>query len=243
MARKTLLITGASSGIGAATALLAAPDHDLALHYGSNRAGAEEVADAARAHGARVTIHAADLSDPASIAPLFAEFDAEHDALHGLVNNAGIVDMAARIADFTPDRVARMVAVNLTAPILIAGQAARRMTRGAAIVNVTSAAVKYGSPGEYADYAATKGGLEVFTKGLAMELVADGIRVNAVRPGIIDTDIHAKGGQPGRVARVAPNVPMARAGTADEVAHAILWLLSDAASYTTDTILDVSGGR
>ena len=240
MTRPTLLITGASSGIGAATGRRAAPDWDLALHYNANLTGAEE---AARAAGARVTLISTDLSDPANVAALFAAFDRDHAALDGLVNNAGVVDIAARVTDFTPERVARMVAINLTAPMLVAGQAARRMTRGSAIVNVSSAAARFGSPGQYVDYAATKGGLEVFSKGLAQELAADGIRVNAVRPGIIETPIHAKGGQPDRVNRLAPMVPMGRAGTADEVARAILWLLSDQASYVTDTVMDVSGGR
>lgn len=243
MARKTLLITGASSGIGAATARLAAVDHDLALHWNTNATGVEAVAQEARAAGANVTLHQADLSDPENVAVLFAKFDAAHDRLDGLVNNAGVVDVAARVADFTPDRVARMVAINLTSPILVAGQAARRMSKGAAIVNISSAAAKFGSPNQYADYAATKGGLEVFSKGLAQELAPQGIRVNALRPGIIETPIHGKGGEADRVDRLGPTVPMGRAGTAEEVARAILWLLSDHAAYVTDTVLDVTGGR
>lgn len=243
MTRKTLLITGASSGIGAATARLAAQDHDLALHYNANHAGAEEVAAAARDLGATVTLIRADLSDPENVADLFAQFDAAHGTLDKLVNNAGVVDVAARITDFTAQRVARMVAINLTSPILVAGQAGKRMKPGSAIVNVSSAAARFGSPGQYADYAATKGGLEVFSKGLAQELAADDIRVTAVRPGIIETPIHGKGGQADRVDRLGPSVPMGRAGTAEEVARAILWLLSDQASYVTDSILDVSGGR
>lgn len=243
MTRKTLLITGASSGIGAATARLAAQDHDLALHYNANNAGAEEVAAAARDLGATVTLIRADLSDPENVADLFAQFDAAHGTLDKLVNNAGVVDVAARITDFTAQRVARMVAINLTSPILVAGQAAKRMKPGSAIVNVSSAAARFGSPGQFADYAATKGGLEVFSKGLAQELAADDIRVTAVRPGIIQTPIHGKGGQADRVDRLGPSVPMGRAGTAEEVARAILWLLSDQASYVTDSILDVSGGR
>jgi glucose 1-dehydrogenase len=160
-----------------------------------------------------------------------------------LVNNAGVVDRAARVAEFDAARVMRMIAVNLTSPILVAGQAARRMGRGAAIVNVSSAAAKFGSPGEYVDYAATKGGLEVFSKGLSKELAPQGIRVNAIRPGVIATPIHGKGGAPDRVDRLAPSVPMGRSGTAEEVARAILWLLSDHAGYVTDSVLDVSGGR
>ncbi|MEM9796585.1 MAG: SDR family oxidoreductase [Pseudomonadota bacterium] len=243
MTRKTLLITGASSGIGAATALLAATDHDLALHWNTNATGVDETAEACRAAGARVTLHQADLGDPSCVPVLFDQFDAEHARLDGLVNNAGVVDQAAPVTAFTPARVARMVTINLTSPILVAGQAARRMKNGGAIVNVSSAAARLGSPNQYVDYAATKGGLEVFSKGLAQELAPKGIRVNAVRPGIIATPIHGKGGEPDRVDRLGPSVPMGRSGTAEEVARAILWLLSNHASYVTDTVLDVSGGR
>ncbi|UWQ16480.1 SDR family oxidoreductase [Jannaschia sp. M317] len=243
MTRKTLLITGASSGIGAATAVMAASDHDLALHYNGNRAGVEATALAARARGARVSLLRSDLSDPETVTDLFAQFDAAHDRLDGLVNNAGVLDRAQPVTEFTAARVARIVAVNLTSPMLVAGQAARRMHEGAAIVNISSVAAKFGSPNQYVDYAATKGGLEVFSKGLAQELAPRGIRVTAVRPGIIATDIHAKGGEPDRVDRLAPSLPMRRAGTADEVARAVLWLLSDHASYVTDSVLDVSGGR
>ncbi|MGB3409081.1 MAG: SDR family oxidoreductase [Jannaschia sp.] len=243
MTRRTLLITGASSGIGAAVALLAASDHDLALHYNANVTGVNDVARAAREKGARVTTHHADLGDPEQVALLFDDFDAGHHRLDGLVNNAGVVDVAAPVTDFTAARVARILTINLTSPILVAGQAARRMTEGAAIVNVSSAAARFGSPGQYVDYAASKGGLEVFSKGLAQELAPRGIRVNAVRPGIIATPIHDKGGQPDRVDRLGPTVPMGRAGTPEEVARAILWLLSAQASYVTDTVLDVSGGR
>jgi glucose 1-dehydrogenase len=243
MARRTLLITGGSSGIGAATALMAAADHDLALHWNTNAVGVDETAEACREAGARVTTHRADLGDPTCVDALFEEFDAEHERLDGLVNNAGVVDRAARVAEFDAARVMRMIAVNLTSPILVAGQAARRMGRGAAIVNVSSAAAKFGSPGEYVDYAATKGGLEVFSKGLSKELAPQGIRVNAIRPGVIATPIHGKGGAPDRVDRLAPSVPMGRSGTAEEVARAILWLLSDHAGYVTDSVLDVSGGR
>ena len=243
MARKVMLITGASSGIGAATARLAAPAHDLALHYNTNLAGAERVAAACRDCGARVTIHQADFADPASVAPLFTSFDAVHQRLDRLVNNAGVVDQAARVEDYTSERIVRMVTVNLAAPILVSGAAVRRMGAGGAIVHVSSAAARFGSPGQYVDYAATKGGLEVFSKGLAQEVAGRGIRVAAVRPGIIETPIHAKGGQPDRSDRLGPTVPLGRPGTAEEVAKAILWLLSDEASYVTDAVLDVAGGR
>ncbi|MGB3553806.1 MAG: SDR family oxidoreductase [Jannaschia sp.] len=243
MSRGTLLITGASSGIGAATAKLAAPDHDLALHWNANADGIEAVAADARARGARVTLHQADLSDPERVATLFEGFDAEHDRLDGLVNNAGMVDEAMPATGFTATRVARMVAVNLTAPILVAAEAARRMKAGAAIVNISSAAARLGSPNQYADYAATKAGLEVFSRGLAQELAPKGIRVTAIRPGIIETPIHGKGGQPDRAETLGRTVPLGRAGTAEEVARAILWLLGPEASYITDTVLDVAGGR
>ncbi len=243
MTRPTMLVTGASSGIGAATARLAAPDYDLALHYNHNQAGIGETAEACRDAGARVTIHRADMAEPDNVADLFAQIDRDHDQLDALVNNAGMVDVASPVTDFTAARLARMVAVNLTSPMLVAGQAARRMDAGAAIVNISSAAARFGSPNQYVDYAATKGGLEVFSKGLAQELAPKGIRVTAIRPGIIETPIHAKGGQPNRVAELSAQIPMGRAGTADEVAQAILWLLSDAASYVTDSVLDVSGGR
>jgi glucose 1-dehydrogenase len=243
MARRTLLITGSSSGIGAATAMMASTDHDLALHYNSNAAGMDETAEACRAQGARVTVHRADLEDPTAVAGLFEGFDAEHGRLDGLVNNAGIVAEAAPATEFTAERVARMVAVNLTSPILVAGQAARRMGEGGSIVNVSSAAARIGSPNQYADYAATKGGIDTFTKGLAQELAPRGIRVAGVRPGVIATSLHAKGGDAERADRLAPMIPMGRSGTAVEVARVILWLLSPHASYVTDTIVDVAGGR
>jgi glucose 1-dehydrogenase len=243
MARRTLLITGASSGIGAATALLAATDHDLALHYNRNAEGVEATAESCREQGARVTIHRADLADPGCVPALFEGLDREHARLDGLVNNAGIVAEAAPVSEFTPERVTRMVAVNLCSPILVAGQAARRMGPGGAIVNVSSVAARIGSPNEYADYAAAKGGIDSFTKGLAQELAPRDIRVVAVRPGIIATGIHGKGGDAERADRLAPSVPMGRSGTAVEVARVILWLMSPHASYVTDTIVDVAGGR
>ncbi|MCR8725342.1 SDR family oxidoreductase [Frigidibacter sp. ROC022] len=248
MPRKTLLITGASTGIGAACARLAAPTHDLALGFRSDTAAATEVADQARAAGARVELLQADLSIPGEVERMFAEFDAAFPRLDGLVNNAGIVDQAARLDEIDPLRLRRMVDTNLIGPLLVAGQAVRRMSTryghaGGVIVNISSVAARLGGPGQYVDYAATKGALDTMTRGLADEVARESIRVCGIRPGIIETPIHGKGGQPDRAARMAALVPMQRAGTASEVAEAVLWLLSDAASYVTGATLDVTGGR
>lgn len=246
---KTVLITGASSGIGAACArLAAAPGQHLLLHYGQNRDGAEAVGDAARARGAQVTLLQADIGDPEDIARLGSQAAEAADPalpLH-LINNAGIVDQRASLADLTAARLTRMFAVNTVGAILVAREAValmRRQGAGGAIVNVSSTAARKGMGGQYMDYAASKAAIDCFTIGLADELAAEGIRVNGVRPGLIETDIHAKGGEPDRLAQIGATPPLGRPGTADEVAEAILWLLSDKASYTTRTILDVSGGR
>jgi NAD(P)-dependent dehydrogenase (short-subunit alcohol dehydrogenase family) len=247
--RKTLLVTGASAGIGAAVARLAAGrGYDLALGYRSDLKGAEAIADEAEALGARVVLLGADLSDPAGIRHLFASLDAAFPRLDGLVNNAGVVDQPQRIDHFTPERLRRMFDTNLMGPFLIAGEAVRRMSAknggpGGVIVNISSAAARLGSANQYADYAAAKAGVDILTKALSDEVAAEGIRVAGIRPGLILTDIHAKGGEPGRAERLAHLVPMQRPGTAEEVAEAVLWLLSDAASYVTGTTLDVSGGR
>lgn len=249
MADRTLLITGASSGIGAATArMAAAPGVTLLLHYGSNRAGAEAVAAELRGKGATAHLLQCDFARPEGIEAMFARAAPLADPslpLH-LVNNAGIVDATASIAEMTPERLTRMFTVNITSAILAARGAValmRRGTAGGAIVNISSAAARLGSGNQFLDYAASKGAIDTFTLGLADELAPEGIRVNAVRPGLIDTDIHAKGGEPDRAARLAPNVPLRRIGRADEIAEAILWLLSDRASYVTRSILDVTGGR
>jgi NAD(P)-dependent dehydrogenase (short-subunit alcohol dehydrogenase family) len=190
----------------------------------------------------------ADVGIEAQAVRLFETVDAKFGRLDGLVNNAGVVDMPVRIDEITVERLERMWRSNITSSFICAREAVRRMStrhhgEGGAIVNLSSAAARLGSPGQYVDYAASKAAIDTFTMGLAKEVAAEGIRVNAVRPGIIDTDIHASGGLPDRAAQVAPMVPMQRAGTAHEVAQAICWLLSDAASYTTGTILDVTGGR
>jgi len=245
--RKTLLITGASAGIGAATAQMAAArGYDLVLNYRSNHDAATAVGRAATDAGARVVLCAGDVANPDDIDALYAKIDAEFGRLDGLVNNAGVVDATAKVTDFTHARLRRMFDINVIGAFLVAQQAVLRMSAqgdGGAIVNVSSAASRLGSANLFVDYAASKAALDTFTKGLSDEVAPDGIRVNAVRPGVIETGIHAKGGEPDRARRIGHNVPLRRAGTADEVAEAILYLLSDAASYVTGTTLDVTGGR
>jgi NAD(P)-dependent dehydrogenase (short-subunit alcohol dehydrogenase family) len=245
--RKTLLITGASAGIGAACAGMAATrGYDLVLNYRSDAQGAKAVAADARAAGARTLVVCADVADPDQIDAMFAVIDAEYGRLDALVNNAGVVDMTARVTDLTHARLRRMFDINVIGAMLVAKEAVLRMQAqgtGGAIVNISSAAARLGSGGQYVDYAATKAAIDIFTKGLSDEVAPQGIRVNAIRPGLIETDIHAKGGEPGRAQRMAHLVPMQRTGSAGEVAEAILYLLSDAASYVTGTTLDVTGGR
>lgn len=247
--RPTVLISGGSGGIGAATARLAAVrGYDVTISYLSDRAGAEATCRSVIDAGGKVLMHQADLSDPDQINALFAAHDAEFPALNAFVNNAGIVAPASTVAQMTAERVAHLMAVNVTGAILAAGAAVRRMSRssggeGGAIVNVSSAAARLGSANEYVDYAASKAAIDTLTIGLAREVAGDGIRVAGIRPGIIDTAIHAKGGAPDRADRIGPTVPLGRKGTAEECAEAILWLLSDQASYVTGTTLDVSGGR
>jgi NAD(P)-dependent dehydrogenase (short-subunit alcohol dehydrogenase family) len=249
MTRKTALVTGASAGIGAASArLLARHGYDVAIGYRSDRAGAEAVARDVEAAGGRAVLLQADVGNPADIERMFDAFDAAFPRLDALVNNAGIVAPKARVEDMTPERLTQMFAVNVTGAFLVAAAAVRRMStahggRGGGIVNMSSAAARIASPNQYVDYAASKAAIDTLTKGLAEEVAAQGIRVNAIRPGIIETGIHAKGGEPDRVERLAPLVPMQRSGSADEVAQAVLWLLSDASSYVTGSFIDVSGGR
>ena len=245
----TLLITGGSRGIGAATARLAAQrGWDVAVNYTRDAAAADAVATDVRAAGRRALVLQGDVGIEADVLAMFAAVDREWGPLHGLVNNAGVVDVAARVDAMSAARIERMFAINVFGTMWCAREAVRRMSTrhggpGGAIVNLSSAAAKLGAPGQYVDYAAAKGAVDAFTLGLAREVATEGIRVNAVRPGIIETDIHASGGQPGRAAQMAPMVPMQRAGSAMEVAQAIVWLLSADSGYTTGSVVDVTGGR
>jgi len=246
---KTVLITGASSGIGAATAIAAAREgYDVALTYREDRDGAEATAEQIRGFGRRALIYQVDVSDPVEVEDLFDQLDEEFDELFALVNNAGIVDQAEPVVNMSHARLDRMFAVNAIGPFLCARQAALRMAwrfggNGGVIVNVSSAAARLGSANQYVDYAAAKGAVDVLTKGLGDEMASEKVRVVGVRPGVIDTGLHAKGGLPDRVRDMSNQLPMGRAGTAEEVADTILYLMSDRASYITATSLDVSGGR
>ena len=246
---KVLLVTGAGRGIGAATAQLAARSGwSVAVNYATNSLAADEVVRAIRADGATAMAVQADVSDEAQMLAMFKKIDAKLGPLSGLVNNAGVVDMSARLDEMSVARWRRMFDINVIGSMLCAREAVKRMStrhggEGGGIVNVSSAASRLGSPGQYVDYAAAKGAIDAFTIGLAKEVATEGIRVNAVRPGLIDTDIHASGGLPSRVKDLQHLVPMQRGGSAEEVAQAIVWLLSDASSYTTMSLLDVSGGR
>ena len=249
MDQQVLLIPGASRGIGAATALLAARrGYAVAVNYTANSLAADEVVRAIRAAGGTAIAVQADVGDEAQVTAMFEKVDARLGRLTALVNNAGVVDVKARVDEMSVARLERMFRINVVGSFVCAREAVRRMSTkhggaGGAIVNVSSVAARVGGPGEYVDYAASKGAIDSFTLGLAKEVADEGIRVNAVRPGLVDTDLHASGGQPERAHRLAPVVPMRRIGVPDEIAGAIVWLLSAEASYTTGALLDVSGGR
>jgi NAD(P)-dependent dehydrogenase (short-subunit alcohol dehydrogenase family) len=244
-----MLVTGGGRGIGAAvSAMCAARGFAVAVNYAKDESAARDVVDRIVAAGGRALALQADVSDEAQVLSMFARIDAEMPPLAGLVNNAGVVDMGARLDEMSFERWQRMFAINVFGSFLCAREAVKRMSTryghaGGAIVNLSSAAARLGSPAIYVDYAASKGAIDTFTLGLAREVAAEGIRVNAVRPGIIDTEIHATSGHKDRALSQASQLPMQRAGTAAEVAESIMWLLSDAASYTTGALLDVSGGR
>ncbi|MDP3822525.1 MAG: SDR family oxidoreductase [Burkholderiales bacterium] len=247
--QRTVLVTGGGRGIGAATSLLCARHGwAVAVNYTSGEAAAAAIVAQIRAAGGSALAVQADVSDEAQVLAMFATIDRELPPLGALVNNAGVVDVQARVDVMSLPRLQRMFAINVFGSFLCAREALKRLStrhggHGGAIVNLSSAASRIGAPGQYVDYAAAKGAIDVFTMGLAKEVALEGVRVNAVRPGIIETEIHASGGLPDRAKQMAPLVPMQRAGSADEVAQAIVWLMSDASSYTTGSIVDVTGGR
>ncbi|WP_043613989.1 SDR family oxidoreductase [Ensifer sp. ZNC0028] len=244
-----LLVTGGSRGIGAAICLGAAKaGWRVAVNYASNRDAADAVVGAIERAGGTAIAVQGDVGSEADIQAIFAAVDAAFGRLDGLVNNAGIVGPTERVDEMSPERLERMFRINVTGSIRCAAEAVRRMStryghHGGVIVNISSVAATLGSPGQYVDYAASKGAIDTFTVGLAREVATEGIRVNAIRPGIIDTEIHASGGLPDRARDLASTIPVQRPGTAEEVADAVLYLLSDKATYVTGAILNVSGGR
>jgi NAD(P)-dependent dehydrogenase (short-subunit alcohol dehydrogenase family) len=244
-----MIVTGASRGIGAATARLAGErGYAVCVNYRKDADSAAAVVDDIEKAGGKALAVAGDMSSEKDILNLFETTDAKLGRLTVLVNNAGVIDVQSRVEDYTLERLQRMFSLNITGAFLCAREAVRRMSTkrggaGGTIVNVSSVAARLGGPNEYVDYAASKGAIDTMTIGLAKEVAAEGVRVNAVRPGLIYTDIHASGGEPGRVDRLKNGVPMQRGGTAEEVARVILWLASDDASYTTGSLVESSGGR
>ncbi len=247
--RKVLLVTGGSRGIGAATCILAAQKGwAVAVNYTSNSQAADDVVAQIKKAGGEAMSVQADVANEEQVLAMFEKVRSTLGPLQGLVNNAGVVDVSARLDQMSMARWRRMFDINVLGAMLCAREAIRQMStlhggQGGSIVNLSSAAARLGAPGQYLDYAAAKGAIDSFTLGLSKEVAAEGIRVNAIRPGLIDTEIHASGGLPNRVKDLEHLVPAKRGGTAMEVAHAIVWLLSDDASYTTMSFLDVSGGR
>ncbi len=246
---KVVLITGGSRGIGAACALLAAKQgYKICVNFASNEKAALSVVEEIEKNGGTAIAVKGDVANEADILNLFAETKSRLGPVTGLINNAGILSKEGRLDTFSAERIARIIAVNVTGSILCAREAVKAMStkhggKGGTIINISSIAATLGAPGVYVDYAATKGAVDTFTTGLAREVATEGIRVNGVRPGIIDTDIHSSGGSPNRVEELKHVIPMQRGGSAMEVAEAVLWLMSDAASYVTGTTVDVSGGR
>lgn len=247
--KRILIVTGGSRGIGAATARLAAQrGYAVCVNYAQDRIAAQSITDEIKEKGGQAIAVACDISSESEVVRLFESVDKAFGRVTDLVNNAGVLERQVRVDEMDAARINRIFATNVTGAFLCAREAVRRMSTryggaGGAIVNVSSAAARLGAPGEYVDYAASKAAIDTFTIGLAKEVATEGVRVNAVRPGVIYTDIHASGGEPDRVERVKGAVPMRRGGRVEEVAHAILWLLSDEASYTTGAFIDVAGGR
>lgn len=246
---KTMIITGASRGIGAATAMVAAQqDFAVVVNYHKNKIAAEKVVSDIIAAGGKATAIQADISKEADILRLFAETDRLFGNLHTLVNNAGILERQMRLEEMDISRLNRVFSANITGQLICTREAIKRMSlkhggQGGTIVNVSSIAARTGAPNEYIDYAVSKGAIDTFTIGLAKEVADEGIRVNGVRPAYIYTDIHADGGEPGRVDRIKENIPMKRGGNVKEVAEAIIWLASEKSSYSTGIFIDVTGGR
>lgn len=244
-----MLITGGSQGIGRATALLAAQKgYTVMVNFAQNKKAAEETLAQIRAIGGKAIAIQADISKEDEVMRMFEQIDEQFGPLNALVNNAGIVGTQTKVVDMGVERMSNILSVNVLGSFLCAREAIKRMSTlnggpGGSIVNVSSIAARIGAPFEYVDYASSKGAIDTFTMGLSKEVAMEGIRVNCVRPGLIHTDIHAKGGEANRVSRLAGAVPMQRGGQAEEVAQAILWLLSDEASYVTGAFIDVSGGR
>ncbi|WP_314139810.1 SDR family oxidoreductase [Buttiauxella noackiae] len=244
-----VLVTGASRGIGRATAiLLAQAGYKVVVNFLQNKQAADEVVSIIRAHSGEALAIKADIADELQVMAMFAEIDNAFGPVTALVNNAGILFQQSTIEELTADRINRVMATNITGYFLCCREAVKRMAfrhggKGGAIVNVSSAASRLGAPGEYVDYAASKGAVDTLTTGLSVEVAAQGIRVNGVRPGFIYTEMHASGGEAGRVDRVKDLLPMKRGGQPEEVAQAIVWLLSDNASYVTGSFLDLAGGK
>lgn len=248
MSDRVAIVTGGSRGIGRATALQAAArGYKVVVGYASNKAAADEVVTKIGASNGKAIAVKCDVGSEADILELYKQADA-FGSLGALVNNAGVVDMTARVDEMSAERLHRLMNINIVGSILCAREAVKRLStkhggKGGVIVNLSSVAATLGSPAQYVDYAASKGAVDTFTLGLAREIASEGVRVVGVRPGLIDTEIHASGGEPDRAHRLAHNVPMKRVGQAEEIANAIVWLMSDEASYVTGTIIDVSGGR